>query len=101
MLKVRHITWVIENPRALVDLHKQKPISAVIEQVRDGSTVRAFLLPDFHYITLILSGVKVIMFTSLLCTIEGRVMRISAWLKNSQLLGEWDVSELPSCFLIT
>uniref|UniRef100_A0A915AJY5 Staphylococcal nuclease domain-containing protein 1 n=1 Tax=Parascaris univalens TaxID=6257 RepID=A0A915AJY5_PARUN len=55
---VRHITWVIENPRALVDLHKQKPISAVIEQVRDGSTVRAFLLPDFHYITLILSGVK-------------------------------------------
>lgn len=55
---VRQVKWVIENPRALVDSYKQKPIKAVIEQVRDGSTIRAFLLPDFHYITLILSGVK-------------------------------------------
>ncbi|VDK43460.1 unnamed protein product [Anisakis simplex] len=55
---IRHITWLLENPRALVDLHKQRPIKAVIEQVRDGSTVRAFLLPDFQYVTLILSGVK-------------------------------------------
>ena len=33
--------------------------SAVIEHVRDGCTVRAFLLPDFIYVTLMLSGVKV------------------------------------------
>ena len=51
--------WVTENPRALVDSFKQKPIPAVIEQVRDGSTLRAFLLPDFQYVTIILSGVKV------------------------------------------
>lgn len=33
--------------------------SAVIEHVRDGCTVRAFLLPDFVYVTLMLSGIKV------------------------------------------
>lgn len=50
---------MIENPRILVDHYKQKPVKAVIEQVRDASTLRAFLLPEFHYVTLMLSGVKV------------------------------------------
>ena len=31
---------------------------AVIEHVRDGCTVRAFLLPDFQYVTLMLAGIK-------------------------------------------
>ncbi|VDK57091.1 unnamed protein product [Gongylonema pulchrum] len=56
---VRHVQWVVENPRALVDTFKQKRVKAIIEQVRDGSTLRAFLLPDFYYVTLMLSGVKV------------------------------------------
>ena len=34
-------------------------MKAVIEHVRDGSTVRAFLLPDFYHITLVLSGIRV------------------------------------------
>jgi staphylococcal nuclease domain-containing protein 1 len=55
---VRDIKWNIEDPRTLVDKYAQKPIKAVIEQVRDGSTVRAFLLPDFEYVTIMLSGVK-------------------------------------------
>lgn len=33
---------------------------AVIEHVRDGCTIRAFLLPSFQYVTLMLSGIKVI-----------------------------------------
>jgi len=32
---------------------------AVIEHVRDGCTIRAFLLPSFQYVTLMLSGIKV------------------------------------------
>lgn len=36
-----------------------KPIKAVIEHVRDGSTLRAFLLPDFYHITLMISGIRV------------------------------------------
>ena len=57
--KIRDITWEMENPRALVDKYQGKPVSAIIENVRDGSTVRAFLLPDFYHITLMMSGVRV------------------------------------------
>lgn len=55
---VRNVIWELENPRQLVDRMAGKPIDAVIESVRDGSTVRAFLLPDFHHITLMLSGMR-------------------------------------------
>jgi len=55
---VREVIWEVETPRQLVDRMQQKPISAIIENVRDGSTVRAFLLPDFYHITLMMSGVK-------------------------------------------
>ena len=56
---VRNIKWTVENPRQLVDKFKGKPIQAVVEHVRDGSTIRAFLLPDFYHITLMVSGVRV------------------------------------------
>ena len=71
--------WVNDNPRLLVDSYKQTPIDgkkeidlnvalstlkglfilAVVEHVRDGCTVRAFLLPSFEYVTVMLSGIKV------------------------------------------
>ncbi|TMS34836.1 hypothetical protein L596_002347 [Steinernema carpocapsae] len=56
--KVRNVKWNIDDLRNLVDTYKHKPVKAVIEQIRDGSTVRAFLLPEFHYVTVMLSGVK-------------------------------------------
>lgn len=59
---VRDIKWIIENPRNFVDSHHNKPIDAVIEHVRDGCTVRAFLLPSFDYVTVMLSGIKCPMF---------------------------------------
>ncbi|XP_002732557.2 staphylococcal nuclease domain-containing protein 1-like [Saccoglossus kowalevskii] len=59
---VRDITWVIDNPRNFMDSHHQEPIDAVIEFVRDGCTARAFLLPSFHQITIMLSGIKCPMF---------------------------------------
>ena len=34
-------------------------LAAVIEHVRDGCTVRAFLLPSMDYVTVMLSGIKV------------------------------------------
>lgn len=55
---VRDIKWNIDNPRHFVDSHHYKPIDAIIEHVRDGCTVRAFLLPNFDYVTVMLSGVK-------------------------------------------
>lgn len=55
---VRDITWQIENPRAYMEKVGRKPISAVVEHVRDGSTIRLFLLPSFNYITLMMSGIR-------------------------------------------
>lgn len=55
---VRNIKWSQENPRSFVDYYGGKPVKAIIEHVRDGSTVRAFLLPDFQYITLMISGIR-------------------------------------------
>jgi len=55
---VRNITWTIENTRNFVDTKKGKPVDAIIEMVRDGSTVRAFLLPNFEYVTVMLTGIK-------------------------------------------
>lgn len=56
--KVRHIKWTQNNPAHLVEVYGGKPVKAIIEHVRDGSTVRAFLLPEFHYITLMIAGIR-------------------------------------------
>ena len=56
---VRDVKWDVENPRQLVDRMGGQPIDAIIEHVRDGSTVRAFLLPDFYHVTLMMSGMRV------------------------------------------
>lgn len=55
---VRNITWNIENPKGFFDHNDGKAIKAIIEHVRDGSTVRAFLLPGFQHITLMMSGIR-------------------------------------------
>ena len=36
---VRSITWGLDDPRALVAKFEGKPIPAIVEHVRDGSTV--------------------------------------------------------------
>ncbi|XP_041351228.1 staphylococcal nuclease domain-containing protein 1-like [Gigantopelta aegis] len=59
---IRDNKWTLENPRNFVDSHHNKPLNAVIEHVRDGCTVRAFILPSFHYVTVMISGIKCPMF---------------------------------------
>jgi staphylococcal nuclease domain-containing protein 1 len=54
----RKIVWEVENPRQLVDKMAGKQVPAIVEHVRDGSTLRVFLLPDFYHITLMMSGVR-------------------------------------------
>nr|XP_025041523.1 staphylococcal nuclease domain-containing protein 1 [Pelodiscus sinensis] len=55
---VRDLKYTIENPRHFVDSMHQKPVNAIIEHVRDGSVVRALLLPDHYLVTVMLSGIK-------------------------------------------
>ena len=54
---VRNVTWEVPDARQLVEQYSGRRIKAVVENVRDGSTVRAFLLPDFYHVTIMLSGV--------------------------------------------
>lgn len=39
--------------------HSSASSAAIIEHVRDGSVVRALLLPDYYLVTVMLSGIKV------------------------------------------
>eukprot|EP00088_Acartia_fossae_P009398 TRINITY_DN1454_c0_g2_i3.p1 TRINITY_DN1454_c0_g2~~TRINITY_DN1454_c0_g2_i3.p1 ORF type:complete len:902 (-),score=331.27 TRINITY_DN1454_c0_g2_i3:535-3240(-) len=55
---IRKVTWDVENTRELVERFKGKPIAGIVEHVRDGSTLRIMLIPDFIQITLMLSGVR-------------------------------------------
>ncbi|XP_017771702.1 PREDICTED: staphylococcal nuclease domain-containing protein 1 [Nicrophorus vespilloides] len=55
---VRDIKWSVDNMRTFIDKQAGKPVKAIIEHVRDGSTVRAFLLPDFNHVTLMISGIR-------------------------------------------
>lgn len=55
---VRNIKYTLDNTTNFVDSFRQKPIDAIVEYVRDGSTLRLLLLPSYHQITLQLSGVK-------------------------------------------
>lgn len=56
---VRSITWAVDDLRSLVEKYKQQQVDAVVEQVRDGNSIRAFLLPTYEYITVMFSGIKV------------------------------------------
>lgn len=55
---IRQIKWSQENPAQVVEHYGGKPVKAIVEHVRDGSTIRAFLVPDFYHITLMISGIR-------------------------------------------
>ena len=57
---VRDITWDLGEGGGLrlVEQHKGKPIKAVVEHVRDGTTIRLFLLPEMIHVTLQMSGLR-------------------------------------------
>lgn len=76
---VREMVWHIENPRNFMDCLIHKPVPAIVEHVRDGSTMRVLIIPpghetidfkfthdfaiasmtEFFSITLMLSGIRV------------------------------------------
>lgn len=64
--------------RTFVDKKNFKPVKAIIEHVRDGSTVRAFLLPEFYHITLMISGIRV---SELITYCFGIMFFIKFWIK--------------------
>ncbi|XP_009775764.1 ribonuclease TUDOR 1 [Nicotiana sylvestris] len=48
----------IFDARGLLEENKGKLIEAFVEQVRDGSTLRVYLLPDFQFIQVFIAGIQ-------------------------------------------
>lgn len=44
---------------ALISENKGRSMQAIVEQVRIGSAVRAYLLPEFQYVQVFVAGVQV------------------------------------------
>lgn len=44
---------------SLLSANKGKPMEALVEQVRDGSTVRVYLLPGFQFVQVFMAGIQV------------------------------------------
>lgn len=55
---VRDVKYVTSDLNNFVESFGGKPVKAIIEHVRDGSTLKALLLPDFYHITLAISGIR-------------------------------------------
>ena len=43
----------------LLAASKGSPMQGIVEQVRDGSTVRVYLLPDFQFVQVFVAGIQV------------------------------------------
>lgn len=43
---------------SLLSANKGKPMEALVEQVRDGSTVRVYLLPTFQFVQVFMAGIQ-------------------------------------------
>ncbi|KAF2321361.1 hypothetical protein GH714_040435 [Hevea brasiliensis] len=42
----------------LLTANKGRPMQGIVEQVRDGSTVRVYLLPDFQFVQVFVAGIQ-------------------------------------------
>ncbi|XP_076336232.1 staphylococcal nuclease domain-containing protein 1-like [Tachypleus tridentatus] len=55
---VRDMKYTVENPRNFIDSLHHAPVKAIVEHVRDGSTLRVLLLPDYYLLTVMISGIR-------------------------------------------
>uniref|UniRef100_A0AC35TVF8 Staphylococcal nuclease domain-containing protein n=1 Tax=Rhabditophanes sp. KR3021 TaxID=114890 RepID=A0AC35TVF8_9BILA len=54
----RNASYTLDNPTQFVNQHKSKPLRAIIENVRDGSTFQAYIPSQTTYINFVLSGIR-------------------------------------------
>lgn len=48
------------NAKDFLEANKGKSMKAIVEQVRDGSTVRVYLLPGFQFVQVLVAGIQVL-----------------------------------------
>lgn len=54
----RSVIWTLPDPESFFKANKGFPYAGIIEQVRDGSTFKIYLLEGGEYITLHLAGIQ-------------------------------------------
>ena len=47
------------NAMGLLASNKGSPMQGIVEQVRDGSTIRVYLLPEFQFVQVFVAGIQV------------------------------------------
>uniref|UniRef100_A0AC35TZH4 Staphylococcal nuclease domain-containing protein n=1 Tax=Rhabditophanes sp. KR3021 TaxID=114890 RepID=A0AC35TZH4_9BILA len=55
---IRDVKYNVENTAQFVSQHKGKPVKAIIENVRDGSSFRAYVPSVSTYVSFVLSGIR-------------------------------------------
>lgn len=46
------------DARGILDANKGRPMQGIVEQVRDGSTIRVYLLPEFQFVQVFVAGIQ-------------------------------------------
>lgn len=49
---LRHVSWTLDDPESFFQANKGMPMAAIVEQVRDGSTLKLYLLETGEMISL-------------------------------------------------
>lgn len=55
---LRHVSWTLNDPESFYQANKGMPMAAVVEQIRDGSTLKLYLLETGEMISLRLAGLQ-------------------------------------------
>ena len=55
---LRHVSWTLDDPESFFQANKGMPMAAIVEQVRDGSTLKLYLLETGEMISLRLAGLQ-------------------------------------------
>ena len=53
---VRDLTWSLDDPKEFLDQHRS-PLNGIVESIRDGNTVRCLLVPNYHLVSIQLTGI--------------------------------------------
>ena len=69
----------------LLASNKGRPMQAIVEQARDGSTLRVYLLPEFQFVQVFVAGIQV-KYPNLICFPLKMVNKLSYLYSSCSLL---------------
>jgi staphylococcal nuclease domain-containing protein 1 len=62
---IRQVKWILNNPKQFLNEHRSaSPLDAIVEFIRDGTTIRCLLLPTYQLATIQIAGITCPMLTN-------------------------------------